>query len=113
MMKFITTLGLLLPLTVAKVSYDGYKAFSIEAGDDYDAVGSILADLNFVSLSCESNHLTYEVAIAPESLAAFEALDLNSTLVSEDLGTEFAAEGEFEDYTRKSTSLITHACRVD
>ncbi|KAH7014801.1 hypothetical protein EDB80DRAFT_604918 [Ilyonectria destructans] len=99
MMKFITTLGLLLPLTAAKVSYDGYKAFSIEAGDDYDAVGSILADLNFVSLSCESNHLTYEVAIAPESLAAFEALDLNSTVVSEDLGTEFAAEGEFEDYT--------------
>ncbi|KAM0421326.1 hypothetical protein ACHAPT_010856 [Fusarium lateritium] len=97
-MKFLSTLGLLVPLAAAKVSYDGYKAFSIDAGKDHDAVDSILKDLNFVSLSCESNHKTLEVAIAPESLAAFEALDLNITLISEDLGAEFAAEGEFEAY---------------
>ncbi|KAH7160503.1 hypothetical protein B0J13DRAFT_494150 [Dactylonectria estremocensis] len=97
-MKLLATVGLLLPLAAAKVSYDGYKAFSIEAGDDYEAVGNILADLKFVSLSCESAHETFDVAIAPESLAAFEALDLNTTIISEDLGAEFAAEGELEDY---------------
>ncbi|KAH7136231.1 hypothetical protein EDB81DRAFT_901939 [Dactylonectria macrodidyma] len=100
-MKLIATLGLLLPIAAAKVSYDGYKAFSIEAGDDYAAVANILSDLNFVSLSCESSHETFEVAIAPESLAAFEALDLKTTVISEDLGAEFAAEGELEDYERK------------
>ncbi|KAM5356764.1 hypothetical protein ACJ41O_003410 [Fusarium nematophilum] len=97
-MRFLATLGLLLPLAAAKVSYDGYKAFSIDAGEDHDAVDRILADLNVVSLSCESNHKTIEVAIAPDSLAAFEALDLNTTLISEDLGAEFAAEGELEPY---------------
>ncbi|KAK7429853.1 hypothetical protein QQZ08_003698 [Neonectria magnoliae] len=97
-MRFSSTLGLLLPVVAAKVSYDGFKAFSIEAGDAHEALEGILADLNFVSLSCESNHQTLEVAIPPESLEAFEALDLNATVISEDLGAEFAAEGEFEPY---------------
>ncbi|KAJ3544538.1 hypothetical protein NM208_g2998 [Fusarium decemcellulare] len=96
-MRFSLALGLL-PLVAAKVSYDGYKAFSIDTGDSHEDVSRALADLKFVSLNCESNHKTLEVAIAPESLDAFEALDLKTTLISKDLGAEFAVEGEFEDY---------------
>ncbi|KAF4988992.1 hypothetical protein FDECE_14846 [Fusarium decemcellulare] len=96
-MRLSLALGLL-PLVAAKVSYDGYKAFSIDTGDSHEDVSRALADLKFVSLNCESNHKTLEVAIAPESLDAFEALDLKTTLISKDLGAEFAVEGEFEDY---------------
>lgn len=101
-MKFLSALALLAPLAAAKVSYDGYKAFSIETGKSHDAVETALKDLNFVSLACESNHKTLEVAIAPESLEAFEALNLNVTVISEDLGADFAAEGEFEPYNCES-----------
>lgn len=98
-MKLHYTLGLLLPLVTAKVSYDGYKAFSIETGDVHDALENILSDLDFVDLSCGgSNHKTLDVAIAPKSLEAFKALDLNATVISEDLGKDFAAEkmGSYE-----------------
>lgn len=101
-MKPISLLGLLLPLAAAKVSYDGYKAFRIETGDDHDAIETSLADLEFVSLSCESNHQTLEVAIAPDSIEAFEALKLKTTVLSEDIGEDIALEGPLGTYERKS-----------
>lgn len=104
-MKALLALGLLLPLATAKVSYDGYKAFRIDAHDAYDAVESAIADLEFVPLSCESDHETLEVAIAPSSLEAFEGLGLSTTVISEDLGADFAAEGEFEPYECSSKLL--------
>ncbi|KAH7324946.1 hypothetical protein B0I35DRAFT_172527 [Stachybotrys elegans] len=98
-MKTTAFLGLLLPLAAA-VSYDGYKAFHIDSHDDFDAVESALADLGYVSLDCESNHRTFDVAISPENLEAFHALGLDAKIVAEDVGAELtAATGEMKPYS--------------
>ncbi|KEY74062.1 hypothetical protein S7711_02652 [Stachybotrys chartarum IBT 7711] len=98
-MKAVAILGLALPLVAAKVSYDGYKAFRINNLDNWDATERTLTELEYVSLSCEHNHQTLDVAIAPEHLDAFNALNLDATVVTEDVGAELAAEGELQPYT--------------
>ncbi|KAI9162918.1 Metallocarboxypeptidase A-like protein [Paramyrothecium foliicola] len=103
-MKFVAAaLSLVLPLVAAKTSYDGYKAFHIDSHDDYDGVESALAGLNYVSLGCEHDHKTFDVAIAPESLKDFEALNFDASVITEDLGADFAVESTFKPYlaTRK------------
>ncbi|EEY22980.1 carboxypeptidase A4 [Verticillium alfalfae VaMs.102] len=98
-MRASTIIAATLPLAAAKVSYDGFKAFSIDSHDNFDAVEASLAGLNYVSLSCQDDHDHLDVAIAPEDLAAFEALNLDAKVTFEDFGAELAAEGEFESYT--------------
>ena len=104
-MKAVTALSALLPLAAAKVNYDGYKAFHIDSADNYEAVRSALSDIKHVSLSCESNHKTLDVAIAPESMKAFKALKLDSKVISEDLGAEMATE-TFKPYVRMFASCL-------
>lgn len=98
-MKAFTALSALLPLAAAKVNYDGYRAFHIDSADNYEAVRSALSDIKHVSLSCESNRKSLDVAIAPESMKAFKALNLDTKVISEDLGAEMAAE-TFKTYVR-------------
>ncbi|CRK32047.1 hypothetical protein BN1723_015601 [Verticillium longisporum] len=98
-MRASTIIAAALPLAAAKVSYDGFKAFSIDSHDNFDAAEASLAGLNYVSLSCQDDHDHLDVAIAPEDLAAFEALNLDAKVTFEDFGAELAAEGEFESYT--------------
>ncbi|KAH6884566.1 zinc carboxypeptidase [Thelonectria olida] len=81
-----------------RVSYDGYKAFSISTGGDGDAVRDKISDLEFVALTVHDVDDHFDVAIAPDDLEKFEALGLESTIISEDLGAEFAEESVFEDY---------------
>ncbi len=93
-MKAIAALlGLALPFATAKVSYHGYKAFHIDTPKEFDEVAKTLNDLNYVNLGCQSNHKGFDVAIAPESLTAFNRLGLNAQVMHEDLGKDIEQEG--------------------
>jgi hypothetical protein len=105
-MKF-AALSLALPFVAARVSYDGYKAFHIDAHGDYEGLESSLEGLEYVSLSCESNHETLDIAVSPASLEAFDALQLDATIIAEDVGAHIAEEGELEPYECKIVQLIS------
>lgn len=92
-------LGLLaLPFAAAKVSYDGYKAFHINSGHSHDDIAKSLEQLDFISLECEGSHQGFDIAVAPQSVAAFEKLGLDFKVVHEDLGADIAAEATFTPY---------------
>lgn len=97
-MKFLSTLGMALPMAAAaKVSYDGFQAFHIKTSD-LESVQSALKDLNTVSLECGARHDGVDIAVAPESIEAFKKLNLDATLVHEDLGADLTKEGSFKPY---------------
>lgn len=106
-MKAFAALGLVLPLVAAKVSYNGYKAFHLEDLEDYEEVQSHISQLNYISLSCESNHQGMDIAVAPESIEDFEALGLNATVVHEDFGADIAQEGSFKPYVCELKCQLT------
>ncbi|KAI6749509.1 hypothetical protein HG530_014923 [Fusarium avenaceum] len=97
-MRFGLLLGLAVPFVAAKISYDGWKAFSITTNSSNENMTALLQDLNYVTLSCESHRDTLEIAVPPTKVAGFEALDMNATVTSHDLGAEIAEEGKFEHY---------------
>uniref|UniRef100_A0A0B7K461 Carboxypeptidase M14A n=1 Tax=Bionectria ochroleuca TaxID=29856 RepID=A0A0B7K461_BIOOC len=98
-MRFLpAALGFALPFAAAKVSYDGYKAFRIDDQLDYAGVQKALSGMSFISLSVENARKGVEIAVAPESIKAFEALGLNTHVVHEDLGADIALEGQFKPY---------------
>lgn len=99
-MKVTAALGLALPLAAAKVSYDGYKAFHIDTPEDFDDVAAKLKDIEYTSMHCESNHKGFDIAVAPESLKAFEKLNLKTNTLHEDLGADMFEEGELGSYVR-------------
>lgn len=101
-MKTFSILALGLQAVAAKVSYDGYKAFHIETSD-FEATEAALKNIEYVSLNCESDHKTLEVAVAPGSLKDFEALGLNTEVTVEDVGVEIASEGELKAYKGELT----------
>ncbi|KAM0084756.1 hypothetical protein ACKRZS_003043 [Fusarium odoratissimum] len=90
--------GLLLPIVAAKVSYDGWKAFSITARPSDKDILSLLKSIDHVSLSCGQNHDVFEVAIPPGQLDAFKRLGLKTAVVSDNMGAEIAQEGSFGLY---------------
>lgn len=105
-MKSLLAVALFLNLAVAKVSYDGYQAFRIDTKGSYDVTKEAISNITYVSLSCENNRKTLEVAVAPDSLQAFKDLKLSTTVISEDVGAEIAAEGEMQPY--ECESIISH-----
>lgn len=106
MRSAITALGLALPLAAAKVSYQGYQAFHIDAVDNYDDVAKAIKEINYVSMSCESNHKSFDIAVAPESLDAFKQLGLDASVVNEDLGADIEAEARFVPYVGMFVFLL-------
>lgn len=102
-MRFSPILGLAVPFVAAKTSYDGWKAFSVTTDNSNENMAALLQDLNYVTLSCESHRDTLEIAVPPAKLAGFEALYMNATVISHDLGAEIAEEGKFEHYYRQKS----------
>ncbi|KAF5539754.1 carboxypeptidase [Fusarium phyllophilum] len=96
--------GFLLPIVAAKVSYDGWKAFSITARPSDKDIPSLLKGIDHVSLSCGQNHGVFEVAIPPGKLDAFKRLGLKTAVVSDNMGAEIAKEGSFGLY--KATAKL-------
>jgi carboxypeptidase A4 len=96
-MKAFAALAVALPVVYAKISYDGYKTYHVEADGDHEAFWDAVGELEHVSLGCESHPDSIDVAIAPSALDTFEGLGFNFTVTSEDLGADIAKE-EFEPY---------------
>ncbi|KAF4448352.1 hypothetical protein F53441_8227 [Fusarium austroafricanum] len=97
-MKLSLVIGLLAPFAVAKVSYDGWKMFSIAKGPSHKEITNLLKDIDYVSMSCGQSHESFDVAIPPEKVDAFKSLRLKTTLVSDDMGADIAEEGAFQPY---------------
>ncbi|KAI0530295.1 hypothetical protein GGR58DRAFT_493838 [Xylaria digitata] len=94
----IAALGLASPLdqpVPKKISYNGYKVYRVSLAEDADdnAVSNAPA-IELQRRRSDSGTLTVDLAVAPGDISAFEASDLHldSTLLSHDLGAEFAAE---------------------
>ncbi|KAM5356717.1 hypothetical protein ACJ41O_003363 [Fusarium nematophilum] len=105
-LSFLHFTSLLALVAAQRVSYDGYKAFSISVSDNLDQIKDKLSSLDVVSLECEEGHPEhFDVAVSPDSLSDFEALNLEASVLSEDLGADFAVEGAFEDYPETETIL--------
>ncbi|KAJ3457861.1 hypothetical protein MRS44_015002 [Fusarium solani] len=84
------------------VSYDGYIAFRVAAGENIEQIRDQLSSFDSVFLRCEEGHSEHlDIAIPPRSISDFEALGLQATVISHDLGADFAIEGAFEPYISK------------
>lgn len=92
--------ALALPLAAARVSYDGYKAYTIDSHSSYEAVEEALKGLDWVNLACADDHDHLDVAVGPDSIAAFEALGLDFKVTNEDFGADIAKEANFKKYKR-------------
>lgn len=96
----ILLLSWIFTLVVAeRISYDGYKAFRVATGKNIKQITDQLSSFGSVSLGCEEGHSDHlDIAIPPQSISDFEALGLQATAISDDLGADFAIEGAFEPY---------------
>ncbi|KAK5660608.1 hypothetical protein OQA88_13172 [Cercophora sp. LCS_1] len=112
-MKFSAAALLLAPVALAagvpkvggKVSYDGFKAYRVSTKHDAAAIKDKLAPFSALQFNYDTeDHL--DVAIAPKDVAAFEALELTTSVMSEDLGAEFAEEGKFAAYEGVSAQAV-------
>ncbi|KAI1073565.1 hypothetical protein F5B20DRAFT_500834 [Whalleya microplaca] len=107
-MKFLQALLLVGPLVIAsqvdrrgKVTYDGYKVFRVTPQGDAAAFEADVGLLNAVDLTHNHGHVGevhFDIAIPPEQLAAFEALNHTTEVLSEDLGADIALEGSLANY---------------
>lgn len=102
-MQFFRALLLAAPLAGAlrldrrgKVSYDGYKIFRV-ASEFADAVEAELEGLDALHLMRTAQH--FDVAVPPESIDSFHALNVVAEVVSEDIGADIALEGELTPYS--------------
>ncbi|KAI1409469.1 hypothetical protein F5Y13DRAFT_90757 [Hypoxylon sp. FL1857] len=113
-MKVLQHLLLIAPLTVGlrldrrgKVVYDGYKIFRVVPGIDAATFETHLESLEAVDLTHNHGHIGeehFDIAVPPENLPAFEALNFTSEVLSEDLGADIALEGELAEYPGKKLS---------
>ncbi|OTA62074.1 hypothetical protein K449DRAFT_382772 [Hypoxylon sp. EC38] len=113
-MKLLQHLLLIVPLAGTlrldrrgKVVYDGYKIFRVAPGIDAAAFESHLESLEAIDLTHNHGHIEeehFDIAVPPENLPAFEALNFTSEVLSEDLGADIALEGELAEYPERELS---------
>ncbi|RWA07016.1 hypothetical protein EKO27_g8087, partial [Xylaria grammica] len=92
----LAALGLASPLNQpapGKVSYDGYKVYRVTVVGDNDVVSSTPA-IELQRRRAGSGAWAVDLAVAPGDVGAFETSGLHArrTVLSEDLGADFAAE---------------------
>ncbi|TGJ85002.1 hypothetical protein E0Z10_g3800 [Xylaria hypoxylon] len=91
----VAALGLASPLSqpvFEKISYNGYKVYRVSLANK-DAVGDTPV-IELQSRRSDSGTWTVDLAVAPSNIGAFEASGLHAdrTVLSHDLGADFAAE---------------------
>jgi len=106
-MKFIEVILAVASLATAAVTapeqvvYDGFKVFRVNATEGLPSLKSKIAGLAQTrELHSHADHM--DVAVAPNDLAAFEALSLPNEILDEDLGASIAAEGPLVGYSCES-----------
>ncbi|KAI8626091.1 hypothetical protein F5Y19DRAFT_478925 [Xylariaceae sp. FL1651] len=107
-MRFLHVALLFAPLAITiqvdrrgRETYDGYKVFRVVTESDPLVLEAQFQSMSAVELSCNHGHLDvqhFDVAVPPESLGAFNALGLNTTILTEDLGVAIALEGELQPF---------------
>lgn len=111
-MKFLETLFLIAPLTVAlrldrrgKAVYDGYKVLRVTPASDVATFEAHVESLEAVDLTHnhgDAEDAQFDIAVPPESLSAFDALNWTSQVLSDDLGADIALEGDLAEYPGSS-----------
>ncbi|CAJ2506744.1 Uu.00g079300.m01.CDS01 [Anthostomella pinea] len=106
-MKFLQILVFVAPLVLAtrdrqgKETYDGYKVFRVSTKVDASAFEEQLESLAAIELSRNHGHIDaqhFDIAVPPESLEAFGALNYTAEVLIEDLAADIALEGDLEGY---------------
>lgn len=74
-----------------RVNYDGYRVFRVSTHHDADAIQDQIKTFTTIPFNLDvSEHL--DVAVAPKDVAAFEALNLDTEILHEDLGADIIDE---------------------
>jgi hypothetical protein len=95
-----TTLGSVVPRSGQKVDYNGFKALRITLPKGSESVKAQVEDLVAHVLNPGKPEL--DVVVAPQDVAALNALVGESKVISEDVGAALADEGEMQTYAGKS-----------
>ena len=85
----------------AKASYDGYRAYRIVTYENVEAIQEQIKSFTTVPINSELSK-SVDIAVAPQDVEAFEALDLDVEVIHEDLGMDIAEESEFTTFERMS-----------
>ncbi|KAI0011460.1 zinc carboxypeptidase A [Xylariaceae sp. FL0662B] len=84
-----------------KTTFDGYKVYRVTTNDLTSDFKSEIEALSAIELHHDQRRrgsATFDIAIPSEGLVAFDLLNVTAEVLSEDLGTDIAAEGTFGDY---------------
>ncbi|KAI0376077.1 hypothetical protein F5Y04DRAFT_293236 [Hypomontagnella monticulosa] len=82
-------------------TFGGFKVYRVDAHDPVVDLDSTFEALSIIQLNHNhgnGNDAQLDVAVPPEYLADFNALNFTTTLLSEDLGADIAVEGPLGDY---------------
>lgn len=111
-MRFLRAALFIAPLVAAvqvdrrgRKTYDGYKVFRVIADGDAAEIETQLKSVSAIELSCNHGHVDrhhFDVAVPPESLDAFNSLNYEAEMLSEDLGVNIALEGELQPFPGQS-----------
>ncbi|KAI2607691.1 uncharacterized protein GGS25DRAFT_532766 [Hypoxylon fragiforme] len=83
------------------VSFNKFKVYRIDANSQSTNLKSSLESLSVIELAHgigDNGSPTLDVAVPPEHLAAFEASNFSSIILSEDLGVDIMVEGSLGKY---------------
>ncbi|KAI1654904.1 zinc carboxypeptidase A [Daldinia decipiens] len=83
------------------ISFEGFKVYRIDTSDQIADLKSTFADLFIIELNYNRHRdslATIDVAVPPEHVAVFDALDFNTTILSRNLGADIATEGSLGNY---------------
>lgn len=110
-MKFVLTSALLASTALAsvvpragqKVDYNGYKALRVTLPEGAESVRAQIEDLVAHILSPGKKDL--DVVVAPQDIAALNALVTDSIVINEDVGAALKEEGPVQTYAGMATSI--------
>jgi hypothetical protein len=102
-----TTLSSVVPRAEQKVDYNGFKALRITLPKGSESVKAQVENLVAHVLNPGKSEL--DVVVAPQDVAALNALVPGSKVINEDVGAALAEEGEMQAYA----GMINHSQIID
>ncbi|KAI0859156.1 hypothetical protein F4860DRAFT_279178 [Xylaria cubensis] len=114
-MRFLRAVCFIAPLVAGvqvdrrgREVYHGYKVFRVLTDSNTADFEAQLESLSAIELSRNRGHIDtqhFDIAVPPESLDAFHALNYEAETLTEDLGADIALEGELEPFPGLETSV--------
>jgi hypothetical protein len=97
------TLASVVPTAGKKVDYNGFKAVRVTLPEGSESVKAQIEDLVAHILNPGSKEL--DVVVAPQDVAALNALVAESKVINEDVGAALKEEGPVQTYAGMVTSI--------